>query len=154
MPEFLDLHSQTTKALRALAEEGMRQHGLYLGQDHLLAVLWDTDGRTPGEIAAMVHVTTPTVVKMATRMAAAGLLTRRRDDQDNRLVRLWLTDTGRALREPVEAQRQRLEDQVTADLTGTEREYLMSALAKIHGSALALLDELADHPRRAVPRSR
>lgn len=152
MPEFLDLHSQTTKALRALAEEDMRQHGLHLGQDHLLAVLWDTDGRTPGEIAAMVHVTTPTVVKMATRMAAAGLLTRRRDDQDNRLVRLWLTDAGRALRQPVKAQRRRLEEQVTADLTGTEREYLMSALAKIHGSALALLDESADHHGRAATR--
>jgi MarR family transcriptional regulator, organic hydroperoxide resistance regulator len=76
----------------------------------------------------------------------------RRDDQDNRLVRLWLTDAGRALREPVEAQRQWLEEQVTADLTETEREYLMSALAKIHGSALALLDGPADHPGRAATR--
>jgi DNA-binding MarR family transcriptional regulator len=141
MPEFLDLHGRTSKALRAAADDGMRRHGLHLGQNHLLAALWERDGRTPGEIAAELHVTTPTVVKMATRMAAAGLLTRRRDDRDNRLVRLWLTSEGRALREPVEAERRDLEEAVLADLTESEREHLMSALEKIHRAATALLEE-------------
>jgi DNA-binding MarR family transcriptional regulator len=139
MPEFLDLHSKTTKALRAVAEAGMRRHGLHLGQNHMLAVLWEQDGRTPGEVAAALHVTTPTVVKMATRMTDAGLLFRRRDERDNRLVRLWLTDAGRDLREPIEAERRLLEQQVTADLTATEREHLLSALVKIHLAATDLL---------------
>jgi MarR family transcriptional regulator, organic hydroperoxide resistance regulator len=104
-----------------------------------IRVLWERDGSTPGEIAAALHVTTPTVVKMATRMSAAGLLTRRRDEHDNRLVRLSLTDAGRALREPVEAERRSLEEKLTADLTETERRYLMTALAKIHKSAGDLL---------------
>ncbi|NUR82524.1 MAG: winged helix-turn-helix transcriptional regulator [Nonomuraea sp.] len=139
MPEFLDLHSKASKALRAAAESAVRRHGLHLGQDHLLAVLWRQDGSTPGEVAAALNVTTPNVVKAATRMAAAGLLTRRRDDRDNRLVRLWLTDAGRALQAPVEEERRRLEAQVTADLTATERKHLMTALTKIHRSAAALL---------------
>ncbi|MFC5828963.1 MarR family winged helix-turn-helix transcriptional regulator [Nonomuraea insulae] len=138
MPEFLDLHGTTNKALRVLADAAMRRHGLHLGQNHVLALLWETDGRTPGEVAAALNVTTPTVVKMATRMSTAGLLTRRRDKLDSRLVRLWLTDTGRALREPVEAERSALEEQVTADLTDTERRHLMTALAKIHQAALRL----------------
>ncbi|MFK4270816.1 MarR family winged helix-turn-helix transcriptional regulator [Streptomyces milbemycinicus] len=140
MPEFLDLHSTTSKTLRALAERGMREHGLHLGQNHLLAALWERDGRTPGEIAAALHVTTPTVTKMATRMATAGLLTRRPDDRDSRLVRLWLTDTGRTLREPVEQERRRMEEAVTADLTDAERQHLLSALTKIHRAANDLLD--------------
>jgi DNA-binding MarR family transcriptional regulator len=144
MPEFLDLHSTTAKAIRAVAEAAMRRHGLHLGQNHVLAALWERDGSTPGEIAAGLHVTTPTVVKMATRMAAAGLLTRRRDEQDNRLVRLWLTDAGRALREPVEADLRSMEEEVTADLTATEREHLLSALAKIRRSARELLREPVD----------
>ncbi|MEU3493372.1 MarR family winged helix-turn-helix transcriptional regulator [Kitasatospora cineracea] len=138
MPDFLDLHGKTSKALRAAADAGMRRHGLHLGQNLLLAALWEQDGRTPGEIAAALEVTTPTVVKMATRMATAGLLTRARDDRDQRLVRLWLTDTGRALQQPVEAERRRLEEQVTAGLTATERRHLLSALAKIHRAATAL----------------
>ncbi|MDX3800036.1 MarR family winged helix-turn-helix transcriptional regulator [Streptomyces sp. AK04-3B] len=141
MPEFLDLHGRTSKVLRALADAAMRRHGLHVGQNHLLAVLWQRDGSTPGEVAAALNVTTPTVVKMADRMTAARLLTRRRDDRDNRLVRLWLTDTGRALQKPVEAERRLIEERVTADLTETERESLLNALAKVHRAASELLNE-------------
>ncbi|NJP47352.1 MarR family winged helix-turn-helix transcriptional regulator [Actinacidiphila epipremni] len=139
MPDFLDLHSRTTKALRALAEEGMRRHGLHYGQHHLLAALWEQDGRTPGEVAAKLHVTTPTVVKMADRMTASGLLERRRDERDARLVRLWLTDAGRALREPVESERRELERQVTAGLSAAERDRLMAALGTVLHAAEELL---------------
>jgi len=144
MSEFLDLHGQSSKALRTLAEARMRRLGLHLGQDLVLRELWERDGGTPGEIAAALHVTTPTIVKMATRMTAAGLLTRRRDDRDNRLVRLWLTDAGRALRRPVEEARQSLEDEVTADLTAAERRCLLTALAKIHRTASGRLGARPD----------
>ncbi|GAA2024682.1 hypothetical protein GCM10009839_23170 [Catenulispora yoronensis] len=139
MPEFLDLHGRTNKAVRAIADARLRRHGLHLGQDHLLALLWEQDGRTPGELAAALDVTTPTIVKGATRMAAAGLLTRRRDQQDNRLVRLWLTDAGRALRKPVEEDRRRLEAELTAGLGDGEREQLLRLLAKVHQAAAELL---------------
>jgi MarR family transcriptional regulator, organic hydroperoxide resistance regulator len=142
MPEFLDLHGRTNKAIRAVAESRIRGLGLHLGQEHLLALLWAQDGRTPGELAEALSVTTPTVVKTANRMSTTGLLTRRRDDHDNRLVRLWLTDAGRALQAPVEEERRHLETQITADLTDTEREYLMRALAKIQRSAADLVGSL------------
>jgi DNA-binding MarR family transcriptional regulator len=139
MPEFLDLHGKTSKALRGVVETAMRRHGLHAGQDLVLALLWERDGRTPGELAAALHVTTPTVVKAANRMTAAGLLTRRRDDRDNRLVGLWLTDAGRALQGPIEAERRLIEETVTADLTEAEREQLMSALIMVQRSASDLL---------------
>jgi DNA-binding MarR family transcriptional regulator len=141
MAEFLDLHSRTSKLLRALVDRDVRPHGLHPGQDLVLAVLWDQDGRTPGEVAAAHHVTTPTIVKMADRLTAAGLLVRRRDTQDNRLVRLWLTDKGRALQDPVEANRTSLESLVTADLSEAERRCLLTALDKIHRTAIRLLEE-------------
>jgi DNA-binding MarR family transcriptional regulator len=149
MPEFLDLHGQTSKALRALTEAEMRPYGLHFGQDLVLALLWERDGRTPGDVAAALHVTTPTIVKMATRMAAAGLLTRRRDDRDNRLVRLWLTEAGLTLKEPVLEARQALEDKVTAGLTATERRRLLNMLATIHRTASGMLGR-PDDQREAV----
>ncbi|WP_328392620.1 MarR family winged helix-turn-helix transcriptional regulator [Nocardia sp. NBC_00416] len=141
MPEFLDLHSRTSKLLRALVERSVRPHGLYPGQDLVLGVLWNDDGRTPGEVAAALNVTTPTIVKMANRMTETGLLTRRRDPNDNRLVRLWLTDKGRGLQETIEDNRKSLESRVTADLTESERRCLLTALDKIHRSATHLLEE-------------
>ncbi|HEX4400056.1 MAG TPA: MarR family transcriptional regulator [Galbitalea sp.] len=140
MTDFLTLHGKTNKAVRSLAEEGMLKHGLHLGQNLLLAVLWEEDGRTPGQIAAAVEVTTPAVVKMANRMVSSGLIERRPDGRDNRLVRLWLTDTGRALQRPVENERQRLEARLTADLTAEERRILLVALAKVYRAASEGLD--------------
>jgi DNA-binding MarR family transcriptional regulator len=78
-------------------------------------------------------------------MVEAGLLTRRRDERDNRLVRFWLTDAGRGLRQPVEAERRSLEEKISANLTAAERTHLMSALAKIHQSASDLPGEPAEH---------
>jgi hypothetical protein len=49
------------------------------------------------------------------------------------------------LQEPIETERRLLEATVTADLTKPEREYLLSALAKIHRSACDLLDGMIDH---------
>ncbi|WP_067901449.1 MarR family winged helix-turn-helix transcriptional regulator [Nocardia vaccinii] len=141
MPAFLDLHSRTSKLLRALVERSVRPYGLYPGQDLVLGVLWDRDGRTPGEVAAALNVTTPTIVKMANRMTETGLLTRRGDTADNRLVRLWLTDKGHELREHVESSRTSLENLITADLTETERRCLLAALEKVHHSATRLLEQ-------------
>jgi DNA-binding MarR family transcriptional regulator len=140
MPKFLDVHGETNKAVRALADAAMRRHGLHLGQDHLLAALWARDGQTPGELAAGAGVSTPAVVKMADRLSTAGLIRRTRDERDSRLVRLWLTENGKALQAPVEEERRRLDEALTAELEPGEKERLVAALRTVRATALALRD--------------
>jgi DNA-binding MarR family transcriptional regulator len=137
----MDAFMKASKVMRALADAALRRHGLHLGQNRVLAALWERDGQTPGEIAAAINVTTPTIVKMATRMTAAGLLTRRRDDPDNRLVRLYLTDAGRALRQPVEDELRDIAARVTAGLTEAERRALITALDKVSDNALTMISD-------------
>jgi DNA-binding MarR family transcriptional regulator len=80
-------------------------------------VLWETDGPTPGDLADRLHVATPTVVKSANRMEASGLLTRRRDSADARMVRLYLTERARSVRVAIETDRDELARAATASLT-------------------------------------
>src|SRR5215472_6213072 len=108
MTELLRLFTRASKLMRAAADEAMSQHGVRVGQNLLLEVLWERDGLTPGELADQLGVATPTVVNTATRMEAAGLLSRERDVRDRRLVRLHLTPAGRAAQRPIEAARQEL----------------------------------------------
>jgi DNA-binding MarR family transcriptional regulator len=131
MSDFIPLFTRASKLMRSAADAGYSRHGVRVGQNLVLEALWESDGLTPGEIAQRLHVTTPTVVKMATRMEATGLLRRRPDDKDARLVRLHLTDRGRSLKGPIEAERKRLRERATANLTAAERRHLESALAKI-----------------------
>jgi MarR family transcriptional regulator, organic hydroperoxide resistance regulator len=129
--EFLALFTRASKVMRVAADEVMSRHGVRVGQNLVLEVLWRTDGLTPGELAGVLHVATPTVVKSANRMAAAGLVRRRRDPADARLVRLYLTDRARQVRAEIERERDELERRATATLTEAERAHLMSALRKI-----------------------
>jgi DNA-binding MarR family transcriptional regulator len=149
VPEFLDLHSQTTKALRAVSDRVMRNHGLHLGQNYVLAELWERDGQTPGEIAASLRVTPPTITKAASRMEHADLVERRPDESDNRLVRLWLTEAGRALRDPIEAELASLEAEVVASLSKNERANLIKALEKVRDAALATAEAGSASPDAA-----
>ncbi len=96
-----------------------------------LEALWEVDGLTPGEMAERLHLATPTVVKSATRMEANGLLARRRDPDDARLVRLYLTNQARAVRSAIEAERNELARRATATFTSEERAHFISALSKI-----------------------
>jgi DNA-binding MarR family transcriptional regulator len=142
MSEFLTLFMNASKAMRGAADASVRRHGLHLGQNLVLAALYQRDGQTPGEIAAQLNVTTPTVVKMTTRMGTAGLLTRRRDETDNRLVRLYLTDAGRALQGPLEADRAELAARATKGLSEAELKQLTHGLEQL----LTNLRELGTRP--------
>lgn len=131
MTDLLALFTLATKLLREAADEAMGNYGVRVGQHIVLSALWDQDGLTPGETARRLGVATPTIVNTATRMEEAGLLVRRPDPVDARLVRLHLTTAGHAAREPVRAARAALERHATATLTPEELRDLRSALTKI-----------------------
>jgi MarR family transcriptional regulator, organic hydroperoxide resistance regulator len=129
--DLLALFTQAAKLLREAADEAMSHHGVRVGQHIVLSVLWEQDGLTPGEIARRLEVATPTIVNTATRMEEAGLVVRRPDPADARLVRLYLTPNGRSVRESVIQARAGLERRATATLTPAEADHLRSALTKI-----------------------
>lgn len=86
---------------KALVAAGLDRHGLHLGQEFYLAQLWREDGVTSADLAARTGVSAPAVTKVVGGLERAGLVHRERDASDARLVRVWLTEAGRALREPI-----------------------------------------------------
>jgi DNA-binding MarR family transcriptional regulator len=131
MNEFLALFTRTSKLLRAAADDAMRIHGVRVGQNIVLEALWQEDGLTPRQLALRLHMATPTVVNTAKRMEAAGLVRRQPDTEDRRLVRIFLTDTARAIRAAIEEERDQLERRATKSLTDIERWHLFTAMNKI-----------------------
>jgi MarR family transcriptional regulator, organic hydroperoxide resistance regulator len=139
MNELLTLFTRASKLLRAAADDAMSAHGVRVGQNIVLEALWDTDGLTPGQIAQRVGLTTPTVVNTTTRMEGAGLVVRRPDPHDARLVRVHLTEHGLSVRGVIEAERDGLARRATAGLTKDERRHLHTSLQKI-------INQLTDDP--------
>lgn len=144
--DFTEAFGQASKSFRAVLTVALRRHGMHLGQNFVLSTLSERDGQTPGEIAEMLNVTTPTIVKMATRMSASGLLVRRRDETDNRLVRLYLTDAGRALWGPVQREIADVEERLTEGFSDRERATFVKLMNRFAANAWALLDEWHEEP--------
>jgi MarR family transcriptional regulator, organic hydroperoxide resistance regulator len=71
--------------------------GLTYPQLLAMSLLWKADDRTIGQIGESLFLETNTVTPLVKRLEAAGLVTRTRDREDERVVRVRLTDAGRAL---------------------------------------------------------
>lgn len=62
-----------------------------------MLALWEKEGLGVGELCSMLDLDTGTVSPLVKRLEAAGLVERRRRDDDERAVSVLLTPTGREL---------------------------------------------------------
>lgn len=92
------LHS-TAHAIQRANKPLLDALGLTYPQYLVMVVLWSEDGQTVGSIGERLFLESSTLTPLLKRLQAAGLVERRRDSQDERQVRIHLTEAGRALRE-------------------------------------------------------
>lgn len=71
--------------------------GLTYPQFATLVALKEEDGQTVGQLGEKLFLESSTLTPLLKRMEAAGYLTRRREQRDERQVRVTLTEAGNAL---------------------------------------------------------
>jgi len=74
--------------------------GLTYPQYLAMVVLWERDDRTVGELGERLGLESNTLTPLLKRLQGMDLISRARDARDERVVRIRLTDKGRALEEP------------------------------------------------------
>jgi len=72
-------------------------YGLTYPQFIVLLVLTQKDGQKVSELGETLFLESNTLTPLLKRLEAAGFVTRKRDERDERVVRIHLTETGRAL---------------------------------------------------------
>src|SRR5579871_3225854 len=97
-PSLLHLVARVARAIKGAMQAALERHGVHAGQNFILERLFERDGQTPGEIAEAIGVEGPTVVRALQRMAAAGLVVRKRHPTDGRQIAIHLTPAGARLR--------------------------------------------------------
>lgn len=123
--------ARASRAVKTSMQVALERHGVHAGQNFILERLWERDGQTPGEIAEAIGVEGPTVVRALQRMAAAGLVVRRRHATDGRQSAVHLTEAGARLRTQVPRLLRRVEDQALAEFSTTERAKLRELLGRL-----------------------
>lgn len=131
-PESLDsLLVQVCRLHYLRAHELLEGIGLYRGQPPVLRALWEQEGMTHTELAERLQVTPATVTRMLQRMERAGFVTRRPDEVDQRISRVYLTATGRAIRADLQRFAQIMEEEAFEGLTEEQRLCLRQCLLRI-----------------------
>ena len=72
--------------------------GITYPQYLVLSALWEDDGQTISGIAQRLDLEPSTITPLVKRLEQAGRVVRRRNPEDERQVKVSLTDQGRALR--------------------------------------------------------
>lgn len=112
--------------------------GLTYPQYLVMLALWEQAPRTVGTLGEALYLDSGTLTPLLKRMEQAGLLTRKRDPEDERRVQVDLTSEGRALK----AEAQRVPETLTAGFEGDPAD-----VEKLRDSVQALVATLARHNR-------
>ena len=126
-----ELLAQFAQAYRSLSDTFMDQVDMHRAQATLLCRLFVQDGMTQSEIAEQLSVQGATITNMLQRMEETGLVTRRRDAEDNRLVRVYLTEAGREKERSINEQFMKLQDAIFEGISENERVLLRQMLKKM-----------------------
>src|ERR1700744_193761 len=108
------------------------QLGLTYPQYLVLSVLWEDDDQTVSGIAARLDLEPSTITPLVKRLEEAGNLVRQRNPQDERQVKVTLTDKGRAIR---------AETKTLADALYGKSKMTVDALADLNDRIKALRDD-------------
>ncbi|MDP3341714.1 MarR family winged helix-turn-helix transcriptional regulator [Frigidibacter sp.] len=122
-------------AMQAAYKPMLDAAGLTYPQFLVLTLLWAEDDQTMSRIGAALHLESNTLTPMLKRMEAAGLVVRNRDPEDERQVRLTLTEAGSALR---------LETAGFSRVIGEKTKMTSEALDALRASIVTLRDILRE----------
>ena len=75
--------------------------GLTYTQYLVLLALWESESACVGELCRRLYLDNGTVTPLLKKMEEAGLVSRRRSKEDERIVTVTITEKGMALREEV-----------------------------------------------------
>ena len=123
-----------SRGMKARVDAALSQHGVRVGQEFVLRELWREDGLAPGELAKRIEVETPTVTCAVQRMEVAGLARREPDPEDARLVRVRLTERGRALEGVVPEVMRRVWDEALRGFSEEEKAQLWRMMERMRAN--------------------
>ena len=130
------LIAEAERASKRVLFTRIAEHGIRRGGWFVLRALWENEGMTQRELAQRLGLMETSVLEMVRAMESDGLVTRTRDTEDKRKVRIHLSAQGRAIEPQLMQVAQTVNDQMVQDLTQAEAVLLKLLLKKVRASLL------------------
>lgn len=131
-------YAKTVRILDPIRFTLYSSRGLTMAQAKVLFMLAQRPGATAGELAEELKVAPPTVTGMTDRLLKQGLIERREDPRDRRVVRLALSEEGTKL---------------TSEVTERSKARLREVFSRMTDERLEQLAELLEELTAVEPSS-
>jgi DNA-binding MarR family transcriptional regulator len=118
-------------AIHVCLEEIVSAHGLGIPQFVVLSFLAETPGLANADLARRAFVTPQSMNEVLKQLESTGLVERRQNPTNARMLNAYLTHSGTKKRSAVSRQVQELEAQLLGGLTSDERQTLNRTLLTI-----------------------
>jgi len=128
------LFAKTSAKTRKDYADSLREVKIHVGQDHLLWQLWQKDGATQTELSELMGCEPPTLTNMVKKLEEYGLVTRKKDVLDGRVSRVYLTEKGSALENPIAEIWRNHQTKILNDISTEDRITLKRLLQKIEAN--------------------
>lgn len=106
------------------------------GARAILSMIATSDGLCQRELVSMTHLRPPTVSVILQRMEDVGMVERRSDENDRRIIRVYLTDLGREVDTQMIARIQKGSAHALEGLSEEEKATLMRLLGRIRDNLI------------------
>lgn len=130
------LLAQISTYFKVQIEKQLKEFNLHSGQIFILFELWKTDGLSQIDLSANLKVSPPTINKMVKSLKKNGFVACAVCATDGRIMRVYLTPQGVAIRPKVEEMWSKLEIGLVENLTVTEQLVLSQLFIKINETIL------------------
>ncbi|MEV7413894.1 MarR family transcriptional regulator [Streptomyces sp. NPDC089919] len=122
-----------TRRLHRIQKHHLEPLGITPAQSRLLRMVAHQDGRPPrmADLAARLEVVPRAVTTLVDGLEAASCVRRVPDPENRRVVRIELTDTGRATLGRLRSARRAAAEEILAPLTAAQREVLGGLLTAL-----------------------
>ncbi len=117
-----------SRLLRCRFNEIAGEEGLFAGQQHIILLLKHNPGLTVGQLADALDITAATASVSIKRMEKAGFVEKRADDNDARIIRLYLTQKGDSTPDRIKERLDHQEQFITKGFTEQEVNLLSDLL--------------------------
>ncbi|MDN4617760.1 MarR family transcriptional regulator [Paenibacillus sp. PsM32] len=111
--------------------ESLRELNLYVGQDNLIFRLLSGDGITQKQLCEHLKCEPPTVTNMVKSLEQNGFIHRKRDEQDARVMRIYLTEEGRKLEKPIDFRWKQQQNKLLHSISAEERLFLKELMIRM-----------------------
>jgi DNA-binding MarR family transcriptional regulator len=120
--------------------------GITYPQYAVFLALWERDGQPVHELGTCLGLDSGTLTPLLKRLEERGLVERRRDRDDERVVKIFLTADGKGLRAKAKKIPKQLAAKAGYDVEDAKQ---LAALARLRDELAALTERLASTTNRA-----